>query len=401
MIVGLVGKPNVGKSTFFSAATLISVPIENRPFTTIQPNHGIGYVRVPCVCTELGVEDDPSNSLCIGGVRLIPVELIDCAGLVPDSWRGKGLGNYFLDEIRRANALIHVIDAAGATDQEGKQCQPGMNDPQDDVKFLEHEITMWLVQVIQKNWKRMCQRVETTTVRLLDLLSDKLSGLAITKSHLTETSNKLNMEVNTPSKWNDDDFIRFAYELQKTAKPIIIAANKMDIPLSDINIKRLQVDNRCVYPCSAEAELILRRAAQKTLITYNPGDRDFEIIASQVLTPEQKRALYTIRKKVLMKWGTTGIQDVINAAFLDVLQMIAVYPVENIEMFSDHNGHVLPDVYLLPHGTTAKQLAYKIHSDLGAGFLYALDARTKRRLGEGYTLKNCDIIKIVSTKGLK
>jgi ribosome-binding ATPase YchF (GTP1/OBG family) len=334
-------------------------------------------------------------------MRLIPVELIDCAGLVPDSWRGKGLGNFFLDEIRRANALIHIIDAAGATDEEGKQCQPGMNDPQDDVKFLEHEITMWLVQIIQKNWKRMCQRVETTTVRLLDLLSDKLSGLAITKSHLTETLNKLNMEVNTPSKWNDDDFVRFAYELQKTAKPIIIAANKIDIPFSEINIKRLLIDNPCVYPCSAEAELILRRAAQKTLITYNPGDRDFEIVASQELTPEQKRALYTIRKKVLMKWGATGIQDVINAAFLDVLQMIAVYPVENIEMFSDHNGHVLPDVYLLPRGTTAKQLADKIHSDLAAGFLYAIDARSKRRLGEGYILKNCDIIKIVSTKGLK
>jgi ribosome-binding ATPase YchF (GTP1/OBG family) len=399
MIVGLVGKPNVGKSTFFSAATLIPVPIANRPFTTIHPNHGIGYVRVPCVCRELGVEDEPSNSLCTDGIRLIPIELIDCAGLVPDSWKGKGLGNYFLDEIRRADALIHIIDAAGATDEEGRQCKPGMNDPRNDVKFLKYEITMWLVQLIQKDWKRMCQRVETTSVSLLDLLSDKLSGLAITKGHLTDTLKKTKIDASIPSKWNNDDLVRFAFELQKTAKPIIIAANKIDIPSSEDNVNRLQVDCKYVYPCSAEAELILRRAAQKELIEYSPGDSDFELLALKELTSEQKHALTMIKEKVLMKWGTTGVQDVINAAFLDVLQMIAVYPVENIELFSDHKGQVLPDVHLLPRGTTAKQLAYKIHSDLGTGFLYALDARSKRRLGEGYILKNCDIIKVVSTKG--
>jgi ribosome-binding ATPase YchF (GTP1/OBG family) len=334
-------------------------------------------------------------------MRLIPIELIDCAGLVPDSWRGKGLGNYFLDEIRRADALIHIIDAAGATDVEGRPVQPGVNDPRDDVKFLEHEITMWLVQILQKNWKRMSQRVETTSVQLVDLLSDKLSGLAITKKHVSEVIKKLNMEIKTPSKWSDDHFARFAHELQKTAKPIIIAANKIDIPISENQIPRLRSENQRVYPCSAEAELVLRRAAQKTLIKYYPGDADFEIVATQELTPEQERALLTIRKKVLMKWGTTGIQEVINAAFLDVLQMIAVYPVENIEMLSDHNGQVLPDVFLLPQGTTAKQLAYRIHSDLGTGFLYALNARDKRRLGEDYVLKNCDIIKIVSTKSVK
>src|SRR5512136_861373 len=147
-MVGVVGKANVGKSTFFSAATLVSVPIANYPFTTIKPNRGVGYVRKPCVCKEFGVKDQPANSACVDGVRLIPVEMIDVAGLVPGAWSGKGLGNQFLDEIRTADALIHVVDAAGATDSEGKVCTPGTRDPIDDVKFLEEEIDMWLLQII-------------------------------------------------------------------------------------------------------------------------------------------------------------------------------------------------------------------------------------------------------------
>ena len=112
-IVGVVGKPNVGKSTFFSAATLAHVAIANYPFTTIKPNRGMGYVRTPCVCQEFNVTDTPGNSTCINRIRLVPVELVDCAGLVPGAWQGRGLGNQFLDEIRQADALIHIVDAVG------------------------------------------------------------------------------------------------------------------------------------------------------------------------------------------------------------------------------------------------------------------------------------------------
>ena len=398
MLVGIVGKPNTGKSTFFSAATLIPVPIENRPFTTIKPNRGIGYLRAPCVCRELGVKDDPSNSACVDGIRLIPVELIDCAGLVPDSWKGRGLGNYFLDEVRKADALIHIVDAAGATDDEGRPCSPGTRDPQLDVEFLEREITMWLVQILKKDWRRICQMVEVTRENFVDLVGDRLSGLAIEKSHILEALGMTGLDPSKPTKWSEDDVVRFVLQLQRIAKPMIIAANKIDLPYTEENINRLKEKGSVVYPCCAEAELILRRAAEKKLIDYTPGDSDFTITETSTLTEEQKKALSFIKNRILGKWGTTGVQEAINASYFKVLHMITVYPVENVEKFSDHNGRVLPDIYLVPNGTNVKDFAYIIHSDLGSGFLYAVDARSKKRLGEDYILKDRDIIKIVSAK---
>ena len=159
-LLGVVGKPNTGKSTFFSAATFVAAEIANYPFTTIKPNRGVGYVRTPCVHEEFKVKDNPKNSLCLDGVRLVPVELIDIAGIVPGAWEGRGLGNQFLDEIRRADALIHVVDASGGTDCEGKSCKPGEHDPLEDVKFLEREITMWMVTILKKDWSKIARTAE-------------------------------------------------------------------------------------------------------------------------------------------------------------------------------------------------------------------------------------------------
>jgi len=399
MLIGIVGKPNTGKSTFFSSATLIPVPIENRPFTTIKPNRGIAYLRSRCVCREFGVRDQPKNSVCIDGVRLIPVELIDCAGLVPDAWQGKGLGNYFLDEIRKADALVHVVDAAGATDEEGRPCRPGTRDPLKDVEFLEREIAMWLVQILAKDWKRIGQTIELTRGDLADALYDKLSGLAVKKSSILEALNVTGLNPDKPTSWTDEDLTRFVGELRKIAKPMMIAANKTDLPNSEENIQRLRKLGYVVVPCCTEAELILRRAAQKGLINYKPGDYNFEIEDEKGLAPEQRKILEFVREKILKRWNSTGVQDALNKAFFELLKMIAVYPVENVEKLSDHDGNVLPDVYLVPYGITAKQFAYLIHSDLGEGFIYAVDARTKRRLGEDYVIKDRDVVRIVSAKG--
>jgi ribosome-binding ATPase YchF (GTP1/OBG family) len=393
-----VGKPNTGKSTFFSATTLIPVPIDSRPFTTIKSNRGIAYVRSQCVCKELAVDDQPKNSLCIDGVRLIPVELIDCAGLVPDAWQGKGLGNYFLDEVRKADALIHVVDAAGATDEEGQLCEPGTHDPVTDVAFLEREITMWLVQILRKDWRRIGQAVEITRGDLVDVLYDKLSGLAIQKVPILEAIRTTGLNPDKPTEWSDEALTDFADALRKNAKPMMIAANKMDVSTAEENVLRLQKLGYTVVPCSAEAELILRRAAQNGLIDYLPGDPNFQLKNAAQLTQGQKRALAFVRDRIVTKWGTTGVQGVLNTAFYELLKMITVYPVENVERLCDHNDRVLPDAFLIPHGTTAKQFAYLIHSDLGEGFIYAINARTRRRLGEDYVLKDRDVVKIVSAK---
>jgi ribosome-binding ATPase YchF (GTP1/OBG family) len=398
MIVGIVGKPNVGKSTFFSAATLAMVEIASYPFTTIKPNRGIGYFRTQCVCREFNVKDNPVNSVCLDGIRLIPVELIDCAGLVPDAWQGRGLGNQFLDEIRKADALIHVVDASGSTDIEGRVVKPGMHDPLEDVKFLEKELTMWFAQIIKREWPRIARTVEAGGSDLYSLLEDRLSGLAVRRKHIVEALKATDLSADKPARWSEEDFIRFVDALRKASKPMIIAANKMDLPFAEENFKRLKETGYLVIPCCAEAELALRRAAEKDLIKYVPGNSDFEIKDSSKITERQKEALNAIREKILRKYGSTGVQEAINVAFRDLLNMIVVYPVEDPEKLTDHYGRVLPEARLVPRATTARELAYMIHTELGESFIYAVDARTKRRLGEGYALKDKDVISIVSAK---
>jgi ribosome-binding ATPase len=397
MQVGLVGKPNVGKSTFFSAATMKMVEIANYPFTTIKPNHGVGYLKIRCICKTFDVTDNPGNSLCVEGNRLVPIELIDCAGLVPGAWQGKGLGNQFLDEIRKADALIHIVDASGGTDLEGKSVKIGTHDPLEDVRFLENELTMWLYQIMNRDWAKAIRRVEMLKENLVDILEERLSGLIIKRSHILNAMKVTELSSTSPQKWSYDDQIRFSNELIKIAKPIMIAANKIDLPYSDGNIDKLKGAGYIVAPCSAEAELALKRATEKGFVDYKVGESSFKILKED-LTDSQKTALNLIQTKILDKFGSTGVQEIINDAFFKLLRLIAVYPVEDVEHMTDHKGRVLPDVFLVPDGTTARQFAYVIHSDLGESFIYAIDGYDKKRIGEDYPLKNHAVIKIVAAK---
>jgi len=398
LMVGIVGKPNVGKSTFFSAATLAPAEIANYPFTTIKPNRGVGYVRSPCVCREFNVKDNPVNSLCINGIRLIPVELIDCAGLVPGAWQGRGLGNQFLDEIRKADALIHIIDASGATDLEGRVLKPGAHDPLEDVKFLEIEITMWLVNIIRRDWAKLARTVESGGKDLISALEERLSGLTIKRTHVIEAIRRTELNPDKPAGWSEEEFVTFVDTLRRIAKPMLIVANKIDLPCAEENLQRLKELDYIVVPCCAEAELALRRAAEKELIDYTPGDCNFNINHPEKLTQAQVKALETIRQKILLKYGSTGVQEAINTAFFRLLRMIVVYPVEDVEHLTDHEGRVLPDAYLVPYGTTAREFAYMIHTELGDTFIYAVEARQKNRIGENHVLKDRDVVSIVSAK---
>ncbi len=395
--MGVVGKPNTGKSTFFSAATLATAEIANYPFTTIKPNRGVGYVRTKCVHEEFDVKDNPRNSLCIDGTRLVPVEIIDIAGIVPGAWEGRGLGNQFLDEIRRADALIHIVDASGGTDCEGKSCKPGEHDPLEDIQFLEKEITMWMVTILKKDWPRISRTAEQDKKGIAHHLEDRLTGLSIRKQLVNDAIRKAGLNVDKPATWTDDDFYRFVDTLRRISKPLLIVANKIDLPTAQANIERLKKLNYIVISASAEAELALRRAAEKGLIDYKPGDNDFKIVTPEKLSAGQIKGLEQIKEKILKTHGSSGVQEAINTAYFKLLDMITVYPVEDIEHLSDHNGRVLPDTYLVPRGITAHQFAYVIHSELGENVLYAVDARDKRRIGEDAVLKDCEVISIVST----
>jgi ribosome-binding ATPase YchF (GTP1/OBG family) len=397
-LLGVIGKPNTGKSTFFSAATLAPAEIANYPFTTIKPNRGFGYVRTPCVHEEFKKKDNPKNSLCLDGIRLIPVEMIDVAGLVPGAWEGRGLGNQFLDELCRADALVHIVDASGRTDCEGRLCKPGEHDPLEDVRFLEHEITMWMASIIKKDWGKIARTSEAESRDLHSMLEERLSGLAIKRNHIFDAIRKEGLNADKATLWSEEDLLQFVDTLRRISKPMMIVANKMDLPEAEANLEKLKKLDYIVIPCCAEAELALRRATEKQLLDYKPGDCNFKLLQPEKLSQNQISGLETIREKVLIKNGSTGVQDAINMAYFKLLNMITVYPVEDVEHLSDHNGRVLPDAYLVPYGTTARQFAYLIHTELGESFIYAINAREKKRIGEGTVLRDRDVISIVSAK---
>ncbi len=395
MQVGIVGKPNAGKSTFFSAATLTMVPIANYPFTTIKPNHGVSYLRVKCVCKALGVADSPRNSKCVDGERFIPVDLVDLPGLVPGAWEGRGLGNQFLDEVRKANALIHVVDSSGSTDSEGKLTTAGTHDPLDDVGFLERELDQWTFQILTREWEKIARRIDLTQEEVASAIAERLSGLGVRRSQVEEGLETVRIR-GRPESWSREDLLRLVSLLRKSSKPLLLAANKIDLPTSPRNLEKLQKANTLTVPVSAEAELALRRAAERGLIQYKPGDRDFTVNEGAALSPEQQTALEMIRARVLAPSGTTGVQECINSAFFRLLDMIVVYPVEDPEHLTDHAGNVLPDALLVRKGTNIKELASMIHTELGENFLYGINARGGMRLGESYVLGDGDVVSIVS-----
>jgi ribosome-binding ATPase YchF (GTP1/OBG family) len=393
--VGIIGKTNVGKSTFFSAATLIDVPIENRPFVTLSPNIGIGYVKVKCVHTELGVICNPKNSLCIDGFRFIPIKLIDVPGLIPNAHKGRGLGNKFLDELRKADVLLHVIDASGSTDEEGRPTSPGSRDPEEDIKFVEAEIDEWFYSILSKDWSKFARSNELSGKDSVEALLSKVSGLSITKYHIIQALKETKLEGIKLTQWTEDDLKVFSKKLRELSKPILIVANKADIDIAKYNIIKLKNKYKFVVPVSAISELALRKASKAGLIKYIPGDNNFEILKN--LSQKQFDALMYIKRNVLEVFGSTGIQEALNTAVFDILKMIVVYPVEDEKKYSDKNGNVLPDAVLIKSNSTPRDLAEMIHTDLVKGFLYAIDARRKVRLSEDYQLKHLDIIKIVST----
>ena len=397
MLIGLVGKPSSGKSTFFQALTAIPVERSSRPFTTIEPNTGVGYVEIECVDKDFKVQCNPRTGFCINSRRFVPVKTLDVAGLVPGAHEGKGLGNKFLDDLRQADILIHVVDASGGTNEIGESVPTGSHDPTLDVKFLEEELNFWIKGILDANWNKLVkENIGINKKKVEEVMVGQFSGLGLKREAILKTLRQLKLEEKPLNEWTSEDRVAYTKILREIGKPIVIAANKCDIDAAQKNYERLKqaFPSYLVIACSAEAEIALKEAAKHKFIDYLPGDSDFKIIKE--LNEPQTKALDVLRA-ALKKNGSTGVQKVLNAAVFDYLHYIAVFPggVSNLE---DSEGRIIPDCYLLPPNSTALDFAFALHSDMGKGFIKAVDVKTKLPHGKEHLLKHRDILEIFFKK---
>jgi ribosome-binding ATPase YchF (GTP1/OBG family) len=403
--IALAGKPNAGKSTFYKAATMADVDVANYPFTTIDANRGVSSVRTDCPCLERDERCDDEN--CHEGKRYVPIELLDVAGLVPGAHEGRGLGNQFLDELTNADAIVNVVDASGGTNEEGEPVEVGTYDPVKEVDFIEEEMDQWLASIIDRNWETVERQSRSPDFDIDDALAEMLTGFGATEADVAASLREIDYPED-PIQWTDDHREALARDVRARTKPIILVANKADVAPPE-NIERLRETGKPVIPATAEGELALRQAAEAGAIEYDPGDEDFEIRETQSasgsrtesdnvgdLSDEQAAGLEKIRE-VMQEWGGTGVQEALNHAVYDLLDQVTAYPVQNETRWTDAKGNVLPDAFLLPRGSTPTDLAYAVHSDIGDGYLHAVNGKTNREVSENYELEAGDVIKIVST----
>lgn len=394
MLIGIVGKPSCGKSTFFKASTLAEVDIANYPFTTIKPNHAVGFVKVKDPAKDFGKSSNPRMGYVKGEWRFVPVDLIDVAGLVPGAHKGEGMGSQFLNDLNQADALIHVIDVSGSGNEKGEDVETGTYDPVKDVKFLEAELDFWYLEIMKKGWEKFIRQVVQEKRDLAVALEKQLSGVRVTEGMAKESFKKLSLNPARPNEWSEEQLLSFARELRIASKPMMIAANKIDRPGARENYARLKKEfpNDHVIPCSAELELALKEADKHELITYTPGDESFEIIKD--VPDKQKQALEFI-KNFLKENKTTGVQQVLNTAVFDLLKRKAIYP-GGVGKLEDSDGNVIPDCFLMKADATAIDFAYQLHTDFGKNFIKAINVKTKLPVGKDHVLNDGDIVEIMA-----
>jgi ribosome-binding ATPase len=398
MLVGIVGKPSCGKSTFFKASTLAEVDIANYPFTTIKPNHAVGFVKVEDPAIPFGKRSVPRFGYVIDKWRFVPVDLIDVAGLVPGAHRGEGMGAQFLGDLNQADVLIHVIDVSGSVNERGEAVQALSYDPANDVAFLEEELDYWYLGILNKSWEKMSRQAQMEKQEPYKVVAKQMSGLGVDEDLAKAMMAKLGLDKKILTEWTEEDLYRLAREFRIRTKPMLIAANKVDVPGARANYERLKqrFPDYHIVPCSAEAELALREAGKHNLIEYIPGSNDFEIIGP-ALNDKQKNALKFIKEKVLMEFGSTGVQDVLNHAVFELLKYKPIYP-GGVGKLEDSEGRTLPDCFLMPPKATALDFAFKLHTDFGKNFIKAINVRTRMPVGKDHVLEPGSIIEIAAGK---
>ena len=397
MLVGIVGKPSCGKSTFFKACTLAEVGIANYPFTTIKPNHAMGFVKVDDPALQFGKHSNPRFGYVTGKWRFVPVDLIDVAGLVPGAHEGEGMGAQFLSDLNQADALIHVIDISGSVNAKGEACEPLSHDPLNDVQFLEDELAYWYLNIINKSWDKLSRQATMEKQEAHKAIAKQLSGLGVDEDMAKHVISNLHLDKKILTEWTKDDLLAVARTLRIKTKPMMIAANKTDVPGAEKNVARIKekYPHYHIVPCSAVSELSLREAAKHGFIEYVPGEKEFKEMKE--FNEKQKAGLGYIRTHVLERFGSTGVQDVINHAVFELLKYKPIYP-GGVGKLEDSNGNVIPDCFLMKENATALDFAFKLHTDFGKNFIKAVNVKTRMPVGKDHVLEPGSIVEIMAGK---
>ncbi|KAL4934153.1 Ygr210 GTPase family protein [Aspergillus undulatus] len=381
-LVGLVGKPSSGKSTTLNSLTDASSKVGNFPFTTIDPQRAIGYLQIDCACQRYGVTDKckPNYGGCTDGKRSVPIELLDVAGLVPGAHQGRGLGNKFLDDLRQADALIHVVDVSGTTDAEGKATRG--YDPSQDIEWLRSEIVRWVLGNLMQKWGSIKRRHTAIKATAVETLQNQFSGYGSTPQTVARCLDRLNMKEPL-EEWSDETVEEVVKAFIDEKFPTVFALNKIDHPDADKNISKIakMQDPQSIVLCSAISEVFLRRLAKQNYIKYTEGsefvDTREDLIADgdpdggglREMDEKLKTRVENLKDMVLYRFGSTGVVQCLSRA-AEILGLVPVFPVRNLHTFSSGAGTAaFRDCVLVKKNSTVGDVARKVMGDVPISYI--------------------------------